>query len=218
VLVKLFPIDLGGVAVLAFSFRFRGLKIIFQGGDMQKTCVIAGLETGILKKVTPLKPLEPGTIVNCFSRVKTKSDVIKNFLNFSKHYFENTAVFAVYPDYRMQLVGSCGPKMRQVGERFGSVTIERTTIFRRVVANNYSFHGRFPVGDEERKIFSSFAVGFPDEIWVWPAQVGDSVDFLFYAEQPKAQRQWVSEKFEYLIEKAALSLRLLLVKKQLTTI
>ncbi len=185
---------------------------------MQKASVIADLEGEILKKIMPLKHPEPETIVSSFSRVKTKADVIKNFLNFSKHYFENTAVFAVYPDYRMQLVGSCGPKMRHAVDRFGSVTIERTTIFRRVVANNYSFHGRFPVGDEERKIFSSFAVGFPDEIWVWPAQVGDSVDFLFYAEQPKAQRQVVAEKFEYLIEKAALALRLLLVKKQLATI
>lgn len=173
---------------------------------------------GFSKRAVMLKPLESGAIVHCLSKVKSKTEVIKSFLNFARHYFHNVAVFAVYPDYRMQLVGSSGSRMRDAGEQLGSITIERTTIFRRVIANNYPYHGRFPVGEEERNIFNKFVMGLPDEIWVWPTEVGGSVDFLFYAEQPTGQRQWVVSKFEYLIEKTVLALKLLLVKKQLNTV
>jgi hypothetical protein len=156
-------------------------------------------------------------IVQYFSDVGSKKEVIEGFLNFSGSCFANMAIFSIF-SRSMQLLKGVGDNIK-APLYLGSLDIDKNSVVRRVVINKFPYRGNIPVGTEEKAVFSKFFNSFAEEIFLYPGSiVGEETDVLFYADAFQANRESAIATFEYIIEKTVLALKYLWVQKQLNTV
>lgn len=156
-------------------------------------------------------------IVQYFSEVKTKNEVVDGFLRFGGCCFANLAVFSVFSN-SIQFLKGAGDNVRG-SECLGSVPVDKNTVIRRVIVNKFPYRGPIPVGEDEKRVIDKFFNRYAEEVFVYPGSIrGEETDILFYADGFEGERESSIVSFEYIIEKTILALKLLWVQKELTTI
>lgn len=156
-------------------------------------------------------------IVQYFSRVQSKSRVVDGFLRFGNHCFANLAIFSVF-SRAIQFLKGTGDNIKRP-PHLGAFSVDKNTIIRRAIVNKFPYKGPIPVGSDEKDIFSRFFNEHAEEVFIYPGSIqGEDTDTLFYADGFEEDRESSLATFEYVVEKAILSLKFLWVQRQLTTI
>lgn len=165
---------------------------------------------------SPTSPVSLDEIIRYFSEIQTKQAILEGVCHFAGPYFQSVAIFAVQGQ-EMVFMSGHGPNIRQPRIIGRPIPINRVTIFRRCAVNNMRYQGAMPVGEEEKAVFHQIVHEIPDEFWLYPGQVGETVDCLFYAEHPLQLRELATERLEFIISKAVLAMRMLYIRKQLAS-
>lgn len=156
-------------------------------------------------------------IVQYFSKVDSKNEVIQGFLKFGGECFDNLAVFSVFSK-SIQFLNGQGENIKNPGY-VGSYSIDRNSVIRRVVVNEYPYRGNIPVGSDEKEVFNKYFNSYSEEVFLYPGNIrGEETDILFYSDSFRHNRESSIVTFEYIIEKTVLALKYLWVRKLLKSI
>ncbi len=156
-------------------------------------------------------------IVQYFSGVQSKRDIVEGFLDFAGRCFSTVSIFSARST-SIQFLKGRGENIRKIPQ-MGSIHLEQDSVMRRVSLNKYPYRGPIPSGKYESDFFGRFFNRYADEIFIYPGSIrSEDTDALFYADGANGERALCLATFEYVVEKTILALRLLWVQKQLTTI
>ncbi|MBU4484355.1 hypothetical protein KKA47_02925 [bacterium] len=156
-------------------------------------------------------------VVDYFLTSKTREEVKLGFVTFAKEYFQNIALFIIW-SRSIRLVEATGPNVIFDKGRKEEVRLADTNLFRSVIQSGHQYRGSVPLDKEGRKEFDRFLTEIPKEFWLYPVRVSDKVDFVVYADTCLGVEEHCTAKFEYILEKSRLAMRLMLVKKKLETL
>ena len=163
--------------------------------------------------VLPISIYSP-EITSQLAAAFTKAEVFDIFLKWSGLYFESVALFTT--DARqMTFLGGAGTNMRSGISPGQSVAVDCGCMIHRAIINNRVYSGPIPKGVNDREVMQSFLREVPDEMHIYPAEVGNAVDLLCYAESPKGMKEISLEGLGFIVENSVDTLRALYAAHQL---
>lgn len=156
-------------------------------------------------------------LIEYFSRVRTKNEIVEGFLEFGSRCFSNLALFTVFSRSLQYLTGR-GDNIRS-NPHLGAFDIDLNTIVRRAVRGKFPYRGPIPIGLDEKVIFDRYFNSYAEEVFLYPGCIrGAETDVLFYADTPVMNRERSVVTFEYVLEKTVIALKLLWFQRQLATV
>lgn len=150
-------------------------------------------------------------IIDYFSECRSKQDVVEALADFASRYFHCVTVYAVRRQVIEKVAAYCdvdGPASAPSG---------RMRLYQRCIANGRPYCGPIPVMDMSDPTLATLLAILPDRCWVHPMAIGEQVDCLLYAEMPKTDGAQCTERLAFLVQKALLALRRLLISRLLVS-
>lgn len=157
---------------------------------------------------------EATEIIAHFSASDSKSEILMGVLRFARKYCESVAVFSVHQQNITWLAGE-GPNLLPPDAAACVWPLQQMRLFQRCIRSGAPYRGPVPVGADEDGLFAGFIQSVPQHCWIYPAAVGDHIDTLYYMDGPRVHPAQANQRIEYVIHKATLALRRLLIAQLL---